>query len=189
MVYIQIPSIKNCTIDKTSCVSQKSNLLDTHIGRYTYVGRNNGICNAIIGSFCSIGSFVSIGGGIHPINRLSTSPLFYDKNNIFGERKFLSEDFNECEQLLTKIGNDVWIGDYTYIKAGVTIGDGAVIGAGTVVTHDVPAYSVVAGVPGRVIKYRFSEDIINHLLKEQWWNCSDDELISIKDKFKSEYKI
>ena len=71
------------------------------------------------------------------------------------------------------IGNDVWIGDHVIIMHGITIGDGAVIGSGAVVTHDVPPYAIVVGVPGKIIKYRFDKKIISELEKLKWWNLPD----------------
>ena len=74
------------------------------------------------------------------------------------------------------IGNDVWIGSHALILGGVKIGDGAVIGAGAVVTKDVPPYAVVGGVPARIIKYRFSQEIIDKLLEIKWWNLPENIL-------------
>ena len=71
------------------------------------------------------------------------------------------------------IGNDVWIGDGAFIKNGVTIGDGAIIGARAVVTKDIPPYAIVVGVPAKILKYRFSEQIIDRLLNTKWWNLDD----------------
>ena len=68
------------------------------------------------------------------------------------------------------IGNDVWIGTRVMLLGAITIGDGAIIGAGSVVTKDVPPYAVVAGNPARVLHYRFPQEIINKLLEIKWWN-------------------
>ena len=113
LLYIQIPSIKNAKLDKTSKVGQKSSVLNAVVGKYSYIGRNNGVINATIGNFCSIGSFVTIGGGLHPLNRISTSPLFYDNGNDWNTCDFISKDNKEVDQLLTVVGNDVWVGDYS----------------------------------------------------------------------------
>lgn len=174
IIYMQIPSVKGCHFHKTVKVGQKSNVLNASVGKYSYIGRNNGVTNAQIGNYCSIGSFVTIGGGVHPLNRISTSPLFYDIGNDWRTSDFISKDNKEVDQLLTVVGNDVWIGDYSYIKAGVTVGDGVIIGAGAVVTKDVLPYAVVGGVPARVIRYRFSQEIINALLGIKWWDRDDE---------------
>lgn len=83
------------------------------------------------------------------------------------------------EHKQTIIGSDVWIGHNVSIKAGVTVGTGAVIGTGAVVTKDVPPYAIVAGVPAKVIRFRFSPDVIKALLKSEWWTLSDDDLLSV----------
>ena len=79
----------------------------------------------------------------------------------------------------TIIGNDVWIGQRVVVKSGCRIGDGAVVGAGAVVTKDVPPYAIVGGVPAKVIRMRFSEDIIERLKEIKWWDYSDDRLKAI----------
>ena len=75
-----------------------------------------------------------------------------------------------------EVGNDVWIGAKSTIMSGVKIGDGAVIGAGSTITKDVPPYSIVAGNPGKVVKYRFNEDQIRKLLSIKWWDWTEDRI-------------
>ena len=162
IVYLQIPSIKGCKLHKTVKVGQRSNLLDVEIGKYTSV---------------------TIGGGVHPLDRISTSPLFYDAGNDWKTSRFISPDNAKIEQVKTNIGSDVWIGDNAYIKAGKTVGDGAIIGAGSVVTHDIPPYAIVAGVPAKVIRYRFPQDVIEKLLKSEWWAMDEDNLERMKNNF------
>lgn len=113
--------------------------------------------NTVIGRFCSIGRDVSIGAAKHPTDLLTTHPV------LFGET--IAPE--------THIGNDVWIGDKVVVMAGLRIGDGAVIGAGAVVTRDVEPYSIVAGVPAREIRKRFDADLREQLLASEWWNYGD----------------
>jgi acetyltransferase-like isoleucine patch superfamily enzyme len=84
---------------------------------------------------------------------------------------------------ITNIGNDVWIGDKVIVIGGITIGDGAVVGAGAVVTHDVPPYAIVAGVPAKVIKYRFDDEKIRKLLDLKWWDWSEEEIKQNREFF------
>ena len=133
-----------------------------------------------IGRFCIIAEPSRIGACNHPIHFLTTHHISYVSTVVWehpdyayiqshnkrspGYDRFI-EDKYACV-----IGNDVYIGTNAIILAGVTIGDGAVVGAGAVVTKDVPPYAVVAGNPAKIIKYRFTDDIIQKLLKLKWWN-------------------
>lgn len=169
---LQIPSCKNCKFEYPVHINPRTNLINVNVGRYTYIGANNTMENVDIGSFCSIGSYVTVGGGVHPTDRLTLSTIFYDNNNCFRNRDFINGI--EVNQPKTIIGNDVWIGDQSYIKAGVIIGDGVIVGAHSVITHNIPPYAIVAGVPARIIRYRFNQDVIKKLLEVQWWKWSDD---------------
>lgn len=173
--HIQIASLRECEIDKTARICSKCNLINVKMGRYSYMSINNTVNNTSIGAFCSIGSFCTIGGGYHPTDRASTSPAFYDSDNIFKSNNFIHIS-NSVYQPFTTIGNDVWIGDMAFIRAGVTIGDGAVIGAHSVVTKDVPPYAVIAGVPAKILRYRFKKETIKILLESKWWNWPENKL-------------
>lgn len=171
---INRPALRNCQIDKTAKVGTGSNCIGVTMGRYSYMGKNNSVCNAAIGSFCSIASYCAIGGGEHGIVGVSTSPMFEPGRNIFG--KTFVEEGMQCLPRAVQIGNDVWIGEKTFIKAGTSIGDGAIIGAHSVITHDVPAYAIVAGAPAKLIRYRFNEEDRRTLLESRWWNWSENDL-------------
>lgn len=144
------------------------------IGFGSYVGAKCEIC-AQIGKFCSIASYVRIVSGTHPVTMVSTHPAFYSSAKQSGIT-FVSENlFNEGTEK-TIVGNDVWIGSGATILGGVDIGDGSIIAAGAIVTKDVPPYSVVGGVPAKIIKYRFSEEQIAKLLEFKWWDKDIDWL-------------
>lgn len=132
--------------------------------------------NTIIGSFCSIAPGVIIGGMNHPIHFISTHPFLYSKRYRFAEETNEKVLKDGTKQII--IEDDVWIGRNAIILPGVTIGKGAVIGAGSVVTKDVPPYCVVGGVPANVIKKRFSEEEIEKLMKICWTEWNDERLKS-----------
>lgn len=165
--------VKNSYIDKNARVLSFSKVYNSNIGSYTYVGRNSLIVQAKIGKYCSIAEGVKIGVAKHPIAYVSTSPMFYKKKSILGNG-FSINDFEEYSQSI--VGNDVWIGMNSIIMPGIRIGDGAIIGANSVVTKNVEPYSIVGGVPSRLIRKRFDEDTINNLLEICWWNFNEKKI-------------
>lgn len=141
--------------------------------------------SVVIGKFCSIAAdvvMIPTVGHIPPHDyrkyRVSTFPLAYLKKNGWRESYSLP---NENASII--VGNDVWIGARAIILSGLKIGDGVIIGAGAVVTHDVPPYAVVGGVPAKILRYRYSEDQIKKLLKIAWWNWSLDKIVVNLDYF------
>lgn len=148
----------------------------SHIGYGTYIiGENGYIHDCKIGRFCSIASNCHIGLGDHALNMVSSSPLFYSAHSLL-PNNFLSKNIPVPEQTIedTKykviIGNDVWMGYNVCVKEGVTIGDGAIIGAKSLVTRDIPPYAIAVGTPAKVIKYRFTSEQIQKLLEIKWWD-------------------
>ena len=142
------------------------------MGRCSYFGNRFSMTHpeSTIGNFCSIGNDVYLGTTSHPTDFLSTHPFQY----LLG---YGLSDVKRVEYLPFKpvhIGNDVWIGHRVIVMDGVTVGDGSVLASGAVVTKDVPPYAIVGGVPARLIKYRFEEEIRERLLKTKWWTLSDD---------------
>lgn len=133
-----------------------------------------------IGKFCSIGEDVMIiAGGEHFYNIVSTYPL---------KDRFKGTQLPIRRKGPIIIGNDVWIGTRVIILAGVKIGDGAVIGAGSVVTHDVPPYAIVAGAPARILRFRFTDDEIKKLLEIAWWDWSIEKVVENIDYFYGDVK-
>ena len=161
--------IAGAKIHKKAAIGNGTQIIDSTIGRYSYAYECKIIC-CDIGAFCSIAPHSAIGGGGHPIDWVSTSPVFYNQGNVL-KTNFSNHSFQDFKR--TEIGNDVWIGEGCLIKGGVKIGDGAIIGMGSVVTHDVPPYEVWAGNPARFIKKRFDDDIIAKLQELKWWDWDE----------------
>ena len=171
----------------SSVVSKSAKLYDTYILRnsevsnYTYISNNSVINNTTIGKFCSIGPNFISGWGIHPLHSISTSPMFYSTMKQNGYSLTDKNTFSEMRNIV--IGNDVFIGMNVTVLDGVRIGDGAVIGAGAVVSKDIPPYAIAVGVPIKIIKYRFTDEVISQLLKIKWWDWDDKDLHYIVDHF------
>ncbi len=126
-IILNPPAINLCEIDKTARVCARSELSKCSIERYTYIGYQNFMVNVSVGSFCSIADRCSIGGATHPMEYVSTSPVFHEGRNVL-KKKFSNHPMPKTPR--TVIENDVWIGQGAFIKAGVHIGTGAVIGMG-----------------------------------------------------------
>lgn len=160
---------KYCKIDKGVEIGDY-----TFINEYTRVDFN---CKSI-GKYCSISHNVKIGMGPHPLGYFSTSPVFYSEARGFSGE----ERYDEIgAKGYTCVGNDVFIAANAIVLAGVTIGDGAVVAAGSIVTKDVPPYAVVAGNPARIVKYRFETETRRRLLESRWWDMELQELLDISE--------
>lgn len=179
-------SVRGSNIDKTAKVNYGCNIVNTQIGKYTYFGYDCWVIDTEIGAFCSISNNVRIGGPAHPVNWISTSPVFHAGGNMLNKH-FSEHKFEPMKK--TYIGNDVWIGENVLIKAGISIANGAVIGMGSVVTHDVGPYEIWAGNPARKIRTRFDADKIELLEKTQWWNMNDAEISGLAVDFNHPIKI
>lgn len=157
-------------------------LMHSTIGDYSYLGDRSRLLHAEVGKYCSIASEVHIGMGLHPLSPfVSTHPAFYLRREQRGWR-FADRDYR-AEFKPSKVGNDVWIGLRGAILDGVTIGDGAVVAAGAVVISDVPAYTIVGGVPAKPIAQRFPPEVAQFLLEFKWWDRSEEWLRQNWHKF------
>ena len=152
---------KNVSIEKNVTISA-----DVSIGKYTYVNPHSTLENCRIGNYCSISAGVNICPGEHDLRSISTYPLF--EREAFTKRAPVA------------IGNDVLISLNAVILKGVHIGNGAVIGAGAVVTKDVKPYEIVGGVPAGHIGWRFDEDTIHRIEQSEWWEKEPDEVREIQ---------
>ena len=174
MKKLQGTCVINSNISPSSIVGSNCNVRGSSFGRYSYCGNDCQIVNTDIGSYCSLSDHVFIGGAEHPIDWMSTSPVFQNVRHSGPRKRFAKFALPTSNR--TVIGNDVWIGHGVTIKQGVSIGDGAVVGSNALVTKDVPPYAVVGGVPAKLIKYRFPQEVIDRLEEIKWWNLPDEKI-------------
>ncbi|MCB9222394.1 MAG: CatB-related O-acetyltransferase [Ignavibacteria bacterium] len=175
---LRYPTLKignNVIISKSifgryNSIGSNTTLFKTHIGDFSYISHNSSINNTTIGKYCSIAHNVTIGTASHPTKEfVSTHPIFFSTLKQCGITYVNQDFYKEFNDKIT-IGNDVWIGMNTIIIKEVNIGDGAIIAAGSIITKDVQPYTIVAGIPGKVIKERFTHDQKQFLLSDKWWN-------------------
>jgi len=181
-------NIHNTRFEGYNMVASHSLIDSSIIGFGTYITNDSTIVKTKIGKYCSIADHVKTGFGGHPTMFVSTYPAFYydttiqlgfnllpsetnaekdeHSDNLYTPFKFVDSE----KKYLVIIGNDVWVGSHVLIMDGITIGTGAIVAAGAVVTKDVPPYAVVGGVPARIIKFRHNEEAIKRLLASEWWN-------------------
>lgn len=168
-------------VNKKAKIYRKTTVFNSKIGSYSYLAKGSSLVYAEIGKFCSIGHGSNIGLGHHTLDKLSTSPIFTEKHNGTGHS--WTNQSTEYPYKKVIIENDVWIGSRVMVMGGVRIENGAVVAAGSIVTKDIPPYAVVAGVPAKIIKFRFDEKTIKYLLQIKWWDYPDNKLKSILHLF------
>ncbi|EGR4062134.1 CatB-related O-acetyltransferase [Vibrio cholerae] len=170
-------------ITKKNVIQSKVRLENVTLGPYTYISNDTKIRDCHIGKYCSIGKNIKIGLASHPVNYLSTSPYLY-KKNFLGIKHEGSKDLDfDGEYKKTTIGHDVWIGDNVIICGGVSIGNGVIIAAGSIVTKSLMDYGVYGGIPARLIKKRAVYSSINENADQEWWELSESEIMEKTKKY------
>lgn len=159
-------NVERCDFENNVIINRRSFVNDSFVGKYSYAGINLTMNWTKLGKFCSIGRNVDIGGFDHDYTKVTTMPHFRWNQMIKGGGKIP----DKMENNYCSIGNDVWIAAGAQILHKARVGDGAIVGGGAVVTHDVPPFAIVVGVPAKVIGYRFDQKYIDALLDIKWWD-------------------
>jgi phosphonate metabolism protein (transferase hexapeptide repeat family) len=166
-------------------VGARTILHEVAMDDYSYVVNDSQITYATIGKFCSIAAMTRINPGNHPMHRASQAHFTYRASAYFPGESDDAEFFDWRRQHHVHIGHDVWIGHGAIVLPGRNIGTGAVIAAGAIVTKDVPAYTIVAGNPARIVRRRFSEAIAGRLAELAWWDWDHDKLRAALPAFRT----
>ena len=184
-------SLEDCQIEAPARFCSGVKIDARSVGAFSFFNQNCSLRYIqSIGRFCLFAPEVLAGGAVHPVTSVSTHLLFQDMDNSWNQKfhSFLDDPgyvkelirYQKEHEFLKKtrisIGNDVWVGSRAILMRGIHIGDGAVIGAGAVVTKDVEPYTIAAGVPARPIRKRFSDKVIEKLEEIRWWDYGPDIL-------------
>jgi phosphonate metabolism protein (transferase hexapeptide repeat family) len=167
--------VRDSTFGAYCEVGARTKIAETSFGDYSYVVNDSDIIYTTVGKFCSIAAHTRINPGNHPLDRVALSHFTY-RSSAYGLGDDDEAFFDWRRSFRAVLGNDVWIGHGAIVLPGVSIGDGAAIGAGSVVTKDVPPFTVMVGVPARPVRPRFPADIVAALQRIAWWDWPHDRL-------------
>jgi phosphonate metabolism protein (transferase hexapeptide repeat family) len=177
-------SVRDSVFGRFCEVGARTRVAESSFGDYSYVVSDSDIIYTTVGRFCSIASHTRINPGNHPVDRVAMNHFTY-RSSAYG----LGDDdpafFDWRRKSRCTLGHDVWIGHGAVVLPGVSMGNGAVAGAGAIVTKDVPAFAIVVGNPARLLRYRFPPEFMITLEQIAWWDWPDERLAAGMADFRS----
>jgi phosphonate metabolism protein (transferase hexapeptide repeat family) len=176
--------VRDSRLGPWTAVGARTTIAESSMGAYSYVVNDSSIMWSEIGKFCSIAAHTRLNPGNHPLERVALHHFTYRSKSYRLADEDDHEFFDWRRSHRVVLGNDVWIGHGAVILPGVTIGTGAAIGAGAVVSRDVPDFAVATGMPARVKRYRFPEELQQRLLRLAWWDWNRDRLAAALPDFR-----
>lgn len=177
-------SIVDSTFGKYVSVARGARLVNVELGDYSYCDRNADMANAVIGKFANIAASTRIGATDHPLDTASLHHFLYRSASYWDDAENDTDFFQHRTSRMTNIGHDTWIGHGAMVKPEVTVGHGAVIAAGALVTKDVAPYTIVAGVPAKPLRQRQPKDIAERLIALAWWDWDHAQIRVALDDFR-----
>lgn len=177
--------VRHTTFGKFCKVGARTTIIESSVGDYSYAVNDAEIVYATIGKFVSIGPLVGLNPANHPLERASQSHFTYKSWQYFEDADDEADLLDGRRSARVTIGHDAWIGRAAIVLPGRTVGIGAIVGAGAVVTHDVAPYMIVAGNPARVIRPRFAAEIATRLMTLAWWNWPHRDLRRALEDFRA----
>jgi phosphonate metabolism protein (transferase hexapeptide repeat family) len=150
-------------------VGQRTKIAESAFGDYSYVVNDSDIIYTTVGKFCSIAAHTRINPGNHPLERVALNHFTY-RSSAYDLGPDDPDFFDWRRGFRCVLGHDVWIGHGAIVLPGRSVGNGAAVAAGAVVTHDVPAFAIVVGTPAKILRYRFTPEIVAALERIAWWD-------------------
>ncbi len=177
-------SVSNSTLGRYTEVGERCRIDEVEMGDYSYIERDGAVWCATIGKFANIAAAVRINATNHPMWRATLHHFTYRAASYFDGAVDDQDFFTWRRENRVVIGHDVWIGHGATVLPGVTVGDGAVIGAGAVVSKGVEPYTVVGGVPAKLIRERFPKAVADRMQALAWWHWDHDRLFAALEDFR-----
>jgi len=177
--------ITDASFGRYTEIGRGSRLAHSHIGDYSYCDRFADIANTTVGKFSNIAAYVRIGATDHPMEKASLHHFHYRSADYFDDASDDADWFKHRRTRRTTIGHDTWLGNGAQVRPEVTIGHGAIVAGGAIVTKDVAPYMIVAGIPAVSLRARFAPDVAERLLALAWWDWPHPRLRAALEDFRT----